>query len=201
VNSAQNDSTYASLSVRHGFGPSLDDGFKLRADVARGKFSFDYNGTVHGQIDTAHLLLGYSVKSGDSKVTFYGGVSSRKRNYDKDEKGLTDVNKVGAFASIEADTTLASGANLAGLIEYDSPLKTLYTSAYMVFPVGGILVGPTLNYLDEGDYSRSAIGLRLQMPVAGSTEFVVTGAYAEGGVDGEPNVNSSYLELQLSTRF
>jgi hypothetical protein len=202
ANSARNDSTYGSVSLRYSFGPSLDEGLKLRADAARTSYDFIMGQTsVTGTVNTVHMLLGYAIKIDDIKLTFYGGLSQRDRSHDPFVQGVTDESGVAGFTSVEMDTVLANGTNAAALAEYDGVFGTLYTGGYIVMPLGSVKIGPTANYVSEGDYTRSALGIRLQAPISDSFEAVLTGAYAQGGVDDQAKVNSSYIEVQISTRF
>ncbi|NKX44007.1 cellulose biosynthesis protein BcsS [Roseicyclus persicicus] len=201
-NSAENDSTYVSASLRYSFGDSLDSGLILRGDIARGNYGFNVGGTsVDGTIDTLRLLLGYAIPFGDNKLTFWGGVSSRERTHSPLVAPLVDEDGVGGFAAIEYDAVLPGQGNFSALAEYDSVFHTTYTSAYAVWEVGGVMVGPTANLLWEDDYERRALGLRVQAPLGNGLELVLTGAWAEGGSNGNLDVDSSYIELQFSSRF
>lgn len=198
-NIARNDSVFISNSYRRALGASLDDGLIFRADLNNTRFDFD---ATQARDWTLRLLIGYAVAAGPStKVTAYGGLSYRDREFGPIPPGLENISEVGFFISGELDHKAANGANYGALLEYDSTLETFYASGYGVFDIGNAKLGPTVNFLQEDDYSRTAVGLRLQVPFNETSDVVATAAYAEGGVDGGPDVDSSYFEVQLRTRF
>jgi hypothetical protein len=197
-NSAENDSQFAMLSYRRSFGPSLEEGLSFRLDVSRGEF--DVPGST-GEIDTQRLLLGYRVIVGpDANLTFYGGPSWRERSYSPVLPGLVEFDEVGAFLSVEYNADLTNGGEVFGLAEYDSTQDLFYASAFYQADVGNLKIGPTVNYLTEGDYERRAAGLRVTLPVSDVIDLTATGAWAEGNAGG-PDINSNYLELQVRARF
>ncbi len=197
-NTAKNDSQFGLLSYRRSLGASLDAGLSFRIDASRG--GFDVPGST-GTIDTLRLLFGYRMATGTgSNLTFYGGASMRKRDYSVVLPGLEEFDKVGAFGSIEFNADMANGGEVFSMAEYDSTKDAFYTSAFYQAKLGGIKVGPTVNYLKEGDYARSAAGLRFTYEVSDEMDFSATGAWAEGNTGG-PGINSSYLEFQFRTRF
>jgi hypothetical protein len=198
-NVGRNDVLFFGNSYRRALGASLDDGLIFRADLNITNFDFD---ATQASDKTLRLLVGYAFAAGaGSKFTGYGGLSYRDREFEPLSTGLENVDEVGFFVSGEFDHKAANGANYAALVEYDSTLETFYVSGYGVFDIGNAKLGPTVNYLQEDDYSRTAIGLRLQVPFNATSDVVATAAIAEGGVDGADDVDSSYFEIQLRTRF
>jgi len=196
-NSAENDSDFAMLSYRRSLGPSLDEGLILRLDASRGMF--DLPGS-EGTIDTLRLLLGYRVQmSVATDLAFYGGPSMRERSYSPVLPGLTEFDDVGLFLSAEYNVDLATAEGFA-LVEFDTTEDLFYTMAFYQFDFGGFKIGPTANYLSEGDYERHAAGVRLTIPIGDAVDFTATGAWAEGNTGGA-NIDSSYIELQFRTRF
>ncbi|MFZ1339422.1 MAG: hypothetical protein WAT25_03255 [Paracoccaceae bacterium] len=198
INTAENDSQFGMFSYRRSFGASLDAGLSFRIDASRGRF--DVPGST-GTIDTLHLLLGYRmVMDPNTDLTFYGGVSVRKRDYTVVLPGYDEFNETGAFGSVEINSDFADGGEIFGLVEYDTTKDVFYTSAFYQADLGGVKIGPTVNFLEEGDYQRRAAGLRVTYPVSDRLDITATGAWAEGDTGG-PAVNSSYFELQLRTSF
>lgn len=197
-NAAQNGSTFGMLSYRRSLGASLDAGLSFRVDVSRG--AFDVPGS-EGTIDTLRLLLGYRVEVGTgANLTFYGGASSRARDYSIVLPGLTEFDEVGAFGSVEYNADLADGGEFFALAEYDTTESLFYSSAFYQANLGNVKIGPTVNFLQEGNYSRRAAGVRVTVPVSDTVDFSATGAWAEGDTGG-PGINSSYLEVQFRTNF
>jgi hypothetical protein len=197
-NSAENDAQFGMFSYRRSLGATLDEGLSLRIDGSRGVF--DVTGS-EGTIDTLRLLVGYRIVVGsDSNLTFYGGASSRQRDYSVLLPGLTEFDDVGAFGSVEYNADFPDGGEVFGLVEYDTTEDLFYASGFYQADLGSVKIGPTVNYLEEGDYTRRAAGLRVTFPVSDDVDVTATGAWAEGDTGG-PGIDSSYIEMQLRTRF
>ena len=198
LNSAKNDAEFGMLSYRRSLGSSLDEGLSVRIDASRGVF--DVPGS-QGTIETLRLLVGYRIVLGtDTNLTLYGGPSWRQRDYSVVFPGLTEFDKVGAFVAVGYNQDFADGGEVFTLAEFDTTEDLFYTSAFYQADVGSVKVGPTVNYLQEGDYTRRAAGVRVTVPVNDMVDITATGAWAEGEAGG-PGVDSSYLELQLRSRF
>ncbi|MBY6201000.1 hypothetical protein KUV65_06470 [Maritalea mobilis] len=198
-NVAENDSSFGMLSFRHGLGMSLYDGIVLRFDAARSAYEA---GASDGTLDNFRLLVGYAMPlDATSRLTFFGGLSYRERSYSPSAPFLDEVDEAGVFLSVEYNIDQTNGNEGFALAEYDSVEDTFYTSAFYLFGLNNdIRVGPTFNYLDEGDYSRHAAGVRAAFDIGDSSEISVTGAWAEGDT-GAATIDSSYVEVQFRLTF
>ncbi|AHM04475.1 hypothetical protein roselon_02130 [Roseibacterium elongatum DSM 19469] len=187
------------LSFRQGLGGSLYDGFVLRFDAAHSAYDA---GASDGTLTNLRLLAGYAMPlDSTARLTFFGGVSYRDRSYSPNSPFLDEVDEAGVFVSVEFNYDQPNGNEGFALAEYDSVEETFYTSAFYLFGLNyDIRVGPTVNYLDEGDYSRTAAGLRAAFDIGDSAEISVTGAWAEGDTGGN-TIDSSYAELQFRITF
>lgn len=204
-NIAENDSDFLYFSLRQSITGDIDQGFKVRADVARSTFDFSVGGTpTTGEHIIARLLAGYAFGfSPGTKITVYAGGAYRDREISPSFPFISEGDDFGFFGSVELSSEFDFGGDFEALAEYETIADTFYTSAFYVHPVGPLKVGPTANFLheDDADYSRWAAGVRASIEVGEHVELTATGAYAEGGTGGSYGTDSSYLELQVRTTF
>lgn len=199
INTARNDSTFGYLSYRRSFGSSIDRGLKFRIDVSRGEF--DVN-TSTGTLTGVRLLLGYTVDlSPSTDLTFYGGITRRELDYDVLLPFLTEYDETAPFVSVEANTDTPNGGEVFGVAEYDGTTDLIYASGFLQYPFGSWKVGGEVSYLEEGDYSRRGLGLRLTTQLTDSIDVTAKLIAAEGGTNGAFDVDSSFFELQVRSKF
>jgi hypothetical protein len=179
-------------------------GLRLRFDVMRSTYETNYNRTPGtGSVMGYRLLLAYGVPvNADTTVTVTGGISRR----DVDVRPVTanspsDVSDVGPFASLELEYSPERLGRLEALLEHDS-VGANYGALSLFADLGPSLrVGPTFNYISEGDYSRRAAGLSAVYALSDQFEMKVTAANAAQQIVGIPDKDADYLELQFRSVF
>lgn len=172
--------------------------------MARTTYDTGYNdvaGTGTGK--TYRLLLAFGVPlNADTTLTFTGGVSNRA--VDVRPVSLSspaDTSETGSFASIDVEYSPEQLGNLQFLAEHDSVGSDYASITYLVDIATNVRTGPTANYVSEGDYSRSAIGLSAIYSFGDAFEIKATAANATQQISGNPDKGVDYLEVQLRTVF
>jgi len=198
-NAAENDSQYYQASYRQALTGVLDEGVRLRLDLARG----DYKVTgTDARVDTSRVLLGYSFFAAeDTSITLTAGASHRVSSIETELPYFTEKDEWGFFGAAELNASYAGGGEFFALAEYDGAFETSYFSMHYTNPFAGVEVGPTVNYLHEGDYSRWAAGVRGNVELSDTTELSLSAAYSEADIESGSKQDTSYVELQLRTAF
>ncbi len=208
-NSADNGSQYSYLSLRAplnfgGTATESDLGLRLRLDVGRASYDTDYDGIPGtGQGDTYRLLLSYGFAIADTTtLTVTGGVSQHSVEVRPvSASSPADTKETAEFVSLFLEHRTDGVGLFQGLIEHDGAGADYAALTYM-FDVGArAKVGPTANYLKEGDYTRSAYGLSATYLVSDNLEFKATAAEAQQSVGSAASENVSYFELMLRAEF
>lgn len=214
-NGDENGSNFYMLSIRGGlsFGQTAAEegtvrnaqtGLRLRVDLARTTYDTNYDsvaGTGTGK--TYRLLLAYGVPlNADTTLTFTGGVSHRT----VEVRPVTlnspaDTTETGPFASIDVEYSPENFGTLQMLAEHDSVGSNYASITYMANIGTNVRIGPTANYVADGDYSRTALGLSAIYAFGDAFEIKATAANATQKITGNPDKGVDYLEVQLRTVF
>lgn len=202
-NVTQDDSEYGLLSYKHALNGTLDDGIFVRFDASASQFRFVFTGTpTTGNQNVVRLAVGYAAPTGNGQVNVFGGVSHVSRDFSPAAGALTEIDETGFFLGAEYTEWGADNTGLQLLAEYESAHEAFYSRATYLFEVGeDFSVGPTVNYLDEGDYSRSAIGVWMNYDLNEDASLFASLVAAEGGNDGEAKRDSGYFELGAVLKF
>lgn len=202
--SVRSDLGFGAMSAGAGTERNAQTGLRLRFDATRTTYDTNYNavpGTGTGT--TYRLLLSYGVPvNADTTLTFTGGVSHRNvevRPFTANSPA--DTSKTGGFASVDLEYSPASMGSLQVLAEHDSVGANYGSITYLADLGANFRVGPTANYVSEGDYSRVAVGLSAIYGLGDSFEIKATAANATQKITGIPNRGVDYLELQFRTVF
>lgn len=214
-NGDENGSNFYMLSLRGGlsFGQTAAEeaternaqaGLRLRVDLARTTYDTNYNSVAGtGTGETYRLLLAYGVPlNADTTLTFTGGVSHRT----VEVRPVTlsspdDSSETGPFASIDVEYSPENFGSLQLLAEHDSVGANYSSITYMANLGANLRVGPTANYITDGDYSRSALGLSAIYAIGDAFEIKATAANATQTITGNADKAVDYLEVQLRTVF
>ncbi len=198
----QDDSEHALLSFRHALKGSLEDGVYLRLDGSVSEFRFLNGGTpTEGNQAVLRAAIGYSMPLGGGYASLFGGISNVSRTFSPASVFLTPVDETGFFVGAEYNEWEDDDAGWQALVEYESGHEALYTRLTYLFDYGQFSVGPTLNYLDEGDYSRTAGGIWVNYRIDEQSSLFGSLVAAEGGNDGAPKRASGYVEFGAKLEF
>ncbi|OHC55865.1 MAG: hypothetical protein A3D16_17630 [Rhodobacterales bacterium RIFCSPHIGHO2_02_FULL_62_130] len=214
-NGDQNGSTFYMLSLRSdlGFGKPVgvtgnernaSDGLRLRFDLARSTYDTNYNnvpGTGTG--DTYRLLLSYGIPVDESTtVTLTGGVSYHSLTVRPvTANSPDDSSETAEFISVDLEHSPSNFGTLQALAEHDGAGADYLSASYLFNASPSLRVGPTANYIVQGDYSRTAFGLSAVYQLGDQFEIKGTAAKAEQTVGKGPAVDVDYFEVQLRTVF
>ena len=201
ANRSDNGSEYYYLSLRSALafaGP----GVELRFDAAAGSYDTDFDATPGtGRVRDFRLILSYDAfNDGQTTVTLNGGVSHRSVEV-RPVTGSSpaDSSDTGGFVSVELANETETG-DLFAVAEHNSVAGNYLAASYL-FHIGSLSLGPTANYIVDGDYSRRAYGLSAVYEFSENFEAKLTGASAEQTIDGFGSTDADYFELQLFTKF
>ena len=198
----QDDSEYGLFSFRHSLTGSLEDGVFMRLDGSISEFRFLNGGTLtEGNQAVLRAVLGYSMPLGNGHGSVYGGISNVSRTFTPASVFLTPIDETGFFLGAEYDEWEDDDAGWQVLTEYESAHESLYGRVTYLFDFGNLSVGPTANYLDEGDYSRTAGGVWMNYRIDEQTSLFGSLVAAEGGNDGLPKRASGYIEFGAKLEF
>lgn len=214
-NGDENGSNFYMLSLRSnlGFGQTAavegternaQTGLRLRFDLARTTYDTNYNnvpGTGTGK--TYRLLLAYGVPlNAETTLTFTGGVSHRTvevRPFTLNSPA--DTSETGPFASVDLEYSPENFGTLQLLAEHDSVGSNYGSISFMADLGPNVRIGPTANYVSDGDYSRSAVGVSAIYGFGDQFEIKATAANATQKITGNPDKDVDYLEVQLRSVF
>lgn len=178
-------------------------GLRVRVDTGRSQYETSYDGTDgHGRNDFARVLLTYGQPLSDNAlITFIGGATYRN-TYVRPQTASApaDVTQYGGFVGAEFEYTVPDVAYIQALAEYDSTAGS-YASLTALSDFGDLRVGPTFNYIVDGNYSRTAFGVVAEYTFTETFDMRLTGATATSQVAANPSSTFSYLEFQLRREF
>ena len=215
ANQDRNGSNFYMLSLRTGLafaGAQAADGnernaatgLRFRFDATLSEYDTNYNavsGTGTNRGYKALLAYGFAL-SEDVTLTLIGGISHREREVRPvTPSSPDDSSETGGFIGAEFEYS-PEGAGVLQLIAEHDAVGATYASASYAFDLGqNFRVGPTANYVEEGDYSRQAYGLSATYFMGDRFEVKATAANAEQQVGGNDPVDVDYFELQLRSVF
>lgn len=211
----RNGSNFYMLSLRGDLGHGAADGIggtgrnavgglRFRFDAAMTTYDTNYNnvpGTGTGR--TYRALLSYGIPVSDiTTLTLTGGISHRT----VDVRPVTpnspdDTSDTGEFVSVELEYSPVGAGTFQALAEHDGVAADYLSATYLFDLSSNLRLGPTVNHVSEGDYSRKAVGLSAVYFVGDQFEIKATAAGAEQQVGGNKPVDVDYFELQLRTVF
>lgn len=194
--------TYYQLTFAQDLSAMGAEGLGVRLDLAHGSYDTFYDAT-DGTAETqrARLLLTYDIDvAAGATLTLNGGLSY----YTREVRPVTanspdDVADQGYFVSAELYWLDDFGNSLMAIAEHDSVAADYYSARYL-FDLGGAAIGPTANYLVEGDYSRVAYGATVEVPFS-QGEFSVTAATADAELGGGGSAEVNYVEMMVRFAF
>ena len=185
-------------------GRNATSGLRLRFDATQSTYESNYDATPGtGTGKTYRLLVSYGLLvDADLTMTFTGGVSHRVNTV----RPITlnspaDKAKTAEFLSLDFEYSPSSFGALQALIEHDGSGSNYASATYLVNVGQNFRVGPTVNYVSEGDYSRDAYGISAVYVNGDQFEIKATLANASQTVGSSAAVDVDYLELQLRTTF
>lgn len=214
-NADRNGSNFYMLSLRGdiGFGAfegisgterNAAGGLRFRFDAAMATYDTNYNnvpGTGTGR--SYRALLSYGIPLSDAAtLTLIGGISHRT----VEVRPVTlnspdDSSKTGEFLAAEFEYSAEGAGTFQAIAEHDGVAADYASATYLFDLTPNFRVGPTANYVSEGDYTRKAFGLSATYFVGDSIEIKATAADAEQQVGTNDPVDVDYFELQLRTVF
>lgn len=214
-NADVNGSHFYMVSLRQDlrFGEAVDpatsgrnaaSGLRLRFDATQSTYESDYDATPGtGTGRTYRLLLSYGFSVGaDTVMTLTGGLSHRTDTVRPVTlSSPADEAKTAEFVSLDFEYSPSSFGALQALLEHDGSGANFASATYL-FNVGqNFRIGPTVNYIAEGDYSRDAYGISALYVNGDQFEIKATLANASQVIGSSAAVDVDYLELQLRTTF
>lgn len=180
-----------------------DSGFAVRLDLAYGSYDTFYD-SIGGTAETerARLMLRYAFDVAPTAVvTLSGGVSYEATSVSPNTANSPEeTSETGTFAAIDLYWLDDWDNALFATAEIDSVDADYYSARYLV-NFGGFSLGPTANYIIEGDYSRRALGVSVEVPfTSGNGEVLATLATTEADFDGGSE-DANYFELLVRMEF
>ncbi len=214
-NADENGSNFYMLSLRTDLGFSqfatgdgsernAQHGLRLRFDLAGTSYDTNYNGvdgTGSGEI--YRLLLSYGMQINPATtVTVTGGVSYHSLEVRPVTLSSPDDSaETGYFASIDLEYSPEGMGSLQLLAEHDDVGSDYASVTYLANIGANLRIGPTANYVADGDYSRSAVGLSAIYSLGEEFEIKATVANAVQKITGSSDTDVDYVEVQLRTVF
>lgn len=214
-NGAKNGSNFYMLSLRRdlGFGEkaaatatdrNASDGLRFRFDLGQSTYESNYDSTPGtGTSNIYRLLLSYGIALDEgTTLTVTGGVS----HHENTVRPVTlnspdDETKTGEFFAIDLEHSPTPLGSLQALVEHDGAGSDYMQGTFLFNTSTNWRIGPTANYVLQGDYSRTAYGLAVIYEMGDQFEIKATAAKAEQTIGSAPSSNVDYFELQLRSVF
>lgn len=202
--SLRKDLNFGAASVAEDTSRNAPSGLRLRLDASRSAYNTNYDATSGtGTSETYRFLLSYGIPmDSNTTITLTGGVSHRSDFV----RPITlnspaDKEKTAEFLSLEFEYSPASFGTFQGLAEHDGSGANYASASYLINIGENFRIGPTMNYVSQGDYSRDAFGLSTIYVNGDKFEIKVTIANADQNVGSNPSTEVDYFELQMRTTF
>lgn len=211
----QNGSNFYMASIRGGlsFGSAAVDtgsarnaktGLRFRLDLARSSYDTNFDSVAgSGTGTTYRLLLAYGIPlNADTTLTLTGGVSHRTVEVRPvTVNSPADSSQTGPFASIDFEYSPETFGSFQLLAEHDSVGSNFASMTYLANLGPNVRLGPTVNYIADGSYARTAYGLSAIYSFGDAFEIKATAAKATQKITGNPNKSVDYFEMQFRMVF
>ena len=203
-NYSETGSSFYQLAYTHDISSMGADGLGVRVDLAHGSYDTFYDNT-DGTAETqrARLMLRYSVDLAPTAVvTLSGGVSYEMSSVSPDTANSPDdATETGYVAAVDLYWLDNWNNALFATAETDTVGADYYSARYLV-NFGAFSVGPTANYIIDGDYARRAFGASVEVPFAsGGGEVLATLVATEAEFGGGGSSEENYFEVLVRMEF
>lgn len=191
---------------------NAQEGFRFRFDALKSSYDTNYDATPGTATENAYrFLLSYGAILNEAlTVTLTGGLSYHMGKV----RPLTasapdDFSGYGEFFSLDAEYSPAGFGSLQILAEHDGAGGehlsisdgNFFAGTYLMDIGDSLRLGPTANYILDGDYTRSAIGASAIILLSDQFEVKGTIGRAWPEISGVAADQYNYGEVQVRLSF